>query len=79
MFVQADFAVTMQRAEQRDVALFGDVEEVRRRYRERYVPGQQLYLSVAQPERWASVLIDNNDPAMPRIRSAVRWTDSIGS
>ncbi len=71
VFVQADFAVTTQRAEQRDVALFGDVEEVRRRYRERYVPGQQLYLSAAQPERWASIVIDNNDPTMPRIQRAV--------
>jgi len=70
VFVRADFAVTMRRAEQRDVQLFGNVEEVRRRYRERYVPGQQLYLSAAQPERWASVIVDNNDPAMPRIEDA---------
>jgi len=70
VFVQADFATTTQRAERRDVALFGDVEEVRRRYRERYVPGQQLYLSAAQPERWASIILDNNDPAAPQIRES---------
>jgi uridine kinase len=71
VFVRADFAVTVRRAEQRDVQLFGNVEEVRRRYRERYVPGQQLYLSSAQPERWASIILDNNDPAMPYIEDAV--------
>lgn len=67
VFVRADFAVTVRRAEQRDVELFGNVEEVRRRYYERYVPGQQLYLSAAQPERWASIVVDNNDPTMPHI------------
>jgi uridine kinase len=71
VFVRADFAVTTRRAEQRDIQLFGDVEEVRRRYRERYVPGQQLYLSTAEPERWASIIMDNNDPAVPRIDGAV--------
>ena len=33
VFVRADFAVTVARAERRDVHLFGSVEEVRRRYR----------------------------------------------
>jgi uridine kinase len=67
VFVHADFAETLRRAEQRDLALFGTVEEVRRRYEERYVPGQRLYLHSAQPERHASVVVDNNDPAAPRI------------
>jgi uridine kinase len=66
-FVRADFAVTTARAEQRDVALFGSVEDVRRRYRERYVPGQQLYLTTVDPERWATVVIDNNNPNGPVI------------
>jgi uridine kinase len=67
IFVRVEFPVAVQRVEQRDVALFGSVEEVRRRYRERYVPGQQLYLDVAQPEQRASVVLDNNDPGAPRI------------
>jgi uridine kinase len=71
VFVRADFEVTTQRAEQRDLALFGSVEAVARRYRERYVPGQRLYLTAAQPERWASVIVDNNDPTTPRIQGAV--------
>jgi uridine kinase len=71
VFVQADFAVTTARAEQRDRDLFGSVEEVRRRYRERYVPGQELYLSTVRPERMASIVLDNNDPEQPRILDAV--------
>jgi uridine kinase len=67
IFVRADFSVTIARAEQRDVMLFGSVDEVRKRYRERYVPGQQLYLTTCEPEQWASVVIDNNNPLQPRL------------
>src|SRR5215472_1342818 len=38
VLVQADFEVTIKRAEQRDLHLFGSIEEVRLRYRERYIP-----------------------------------------
>lgn len=67
IFVRADFDVTINRAATRDVDLFGDAAQVRQRYDERYVPGQQLYFSAAQPEQWASVVIDNNDPEHPTI------------
>jgi uridine kinase len=67
IFLRADFSVTLGRAEQRDLALLGTVEEVRRRYRERYIPGQKLYLSSVEPERWASVVIDHNDPLRPKL------------
>jgi len=71
VFVRAAFEVTIKRAEQRDVHLFGSLEEVRQRYRQRYIPGQELYLRTAQPERWASVIVDNNDPMRPSIEGAV--------
>jgi uridine kinase len=71
VFVRADFAVTTRRAEERDRELFGGIDEVRRRYRERYVPGQRLYLNQARPESWASVIVDNDDPMEPRIQAAV--------
>jgi uridine kinase len=71
VFVRADFEVTSRRAEFRDVHLFGSVEEVRHRYQNRYIPGQQLYFRTAQPERWASVIVDNNDPTKPRIEAPV--------
>ena len=65
IFVRADFEVTMKRAEKRDLELFGSVAKLRRRYEQRYVPGQKLYISEVPPERCASVVIDNNDPAHP--------------
>lgn len=71
IFVKADFKVTVARAAIRDRELFGSVSNVRRRYEERYVPGQRLYLSEAQPQRWASIVVDNNDPLQPTLESTV--------
>jgi uridine kinase len=65
VFVEAAFEVTIARAIQRDGALFGTAEEVRRRYEERYIPGQKLYLEECQPEERAMVVVDNNDPSQP--------------
>ena len=65
IFLRADFAVTVARARERDAALLGGVEAVERRYRERYVPGQRLYLETVQPERIASVVVLHDDPARP--------------
>lgn len=70
VFVRADFGVTLGRAERRDVGLLGSAQEVRQRYQERYIPGQQLYLATIEPERWATIVIDNNDPLRPRFTRA---------
>jgi uridine kinase len=67
IFLRADFNVTLARAEKRDAELMGGIDEVRRRYHERYIPGQRLYLEAVQPDRHASMVIDNNDPARPAI------------
>jgi uridine kinase len=71
VFVRADFRETLARAEQRDEALLGSVDEVRRRYHDRYIPAQQRYLAEVDPERWASIVVDNNDPTNPRFVPAV--------
>ena len=71
IFLRAHFSVTVARAEDRDLHLFGNVQEIRRRYQERYVPGQRLYLKQVQPERLASVVINNNNPSRPVVEHAV--------
>ncbi len=45
----------------------GEAEEIRRRYRVRYLPGQRLYHEEAQPMRHASIIIDNTNPMEPTI------------
>src|SRR5262249_10302997 len=67
VFVEASFETILARAEQRDAASFGGVEEVRRRYGQRYVPGQRLYLAEVRPRERADVVVDNNDPRNPMI------------
>ena len=42
IFVQVGPEESLRRALDRDVELFGSPEEVERRYRTRYLPGQQL-------------------------------------
>jgi uridine kinase len=61
---------SLRRALERDVGLFGSAEEVERRYRARYLPGQALYRGDADPERRADVLVDNEDVAVPIV---LRW------
>ena len=46
----------------------GDKEELCRRYKARYTPGQRLYKAEAKPEEKADMVIDNNDPSNPIIR-----------
>jgi uridine kinase len=65
VFVQVDPAVSLQRASTRDTDLFGTRDAIERRYRERYLPGQELYLSQVHADQRADVLIDNNDPTSP--------------
>ena len=62
IFVAVAFENTLARAEQRDAVLFGSLEEVRRRYEQRYIPGQKLYFDECQPKERAKVVVDNNDP-----------------
>jgi uridine kinase len=40
---------------------------VRERYLRRYLPAQRLYRAEAFPETSADVVIDNTDPARPRV------------
>ena len=65
IFVEVAYETTVGRAEQRDKALFGSVGEVRRRYEQRYIQGQQLYVAESRPKERAKVVVDNNDPWNP--------------
>lgn len=60
----------LRRALDRDLELFGSAEIVRERYGRRYFPAQRLYRDEASPQVNADVVIDNDDPARPRV---LRW------
>ena len=63
--------VSVRRACARDVSLFGTTELVEKRYRCRYLPGQQLYRDDARPLETADIVIDNDDPERPQI---TKWS-----
>ncbi len=65
VFVSVGFDETLRRALERDVQLFGSREEVERRYRSRYIPGQRLYFAAAHPREAADLVVYNDDPARP--------------
>jgi uridine kinase len=65
IWVEVPLDVALNRARQRDVALFGSAEAVEARYRTRYIPGQQLYLEAAGPRKQAEAIVENADPANP--------------
>lgn len=66
VFLRAEVQVVLERVQRRDLALLGSAEAVTRRYRDKYLPGEELYLAEVAPESLADVLVDNNDPGEPR-------------
>jgi uridine kinase len=69
IFVSATFGETLRRAQLRDSPRLGSPEEVERRYRERYIPGQEIYFAEATPIEYADAIIINDDPTNPVLRT----------
>ncbi len=67
IFVEVPFAAALERALERDTTLFGSAEAVQARYWERYLPAQRLYFAQAHPQDQADVVVQNTDPADPRL------------
>jgi uridine kinase len=72
IFVSAGFDEVLRRALERDAALFGSRKEAERRYRTRYIPGQELYFSAARPREAADLVVVNDDPDRPRLKDVRR-------
>lgn len=60
--VSTAFEETVERALIRESASSPEVE---RRWRERYIPAQRLYLASARPAESADVIVHNDDPERP--------------
>jgi uridine kinase len=69
VFVDVDFAETLRRACERGSERVGTAaaDAVRHRYQVRYIPGQQIYLASVRPRERADVVVENGDPAEPRL------------
>jgi uridine kinase len=69
IFVKICFETSVERGCRRDLpyAEPGAMEALRRRYWQRYVAGQQIYLRSVRPETLADVIFDNEDLDHPRL------------
>jgi uridine kinase len=65
IFVSAAFERTVDRARIRDQALYGSTAEVEQRWRNRYIPAQQLYFATARPTDHADIIVYNDEPQRP--------------
>jgi uridine kinase len=65
VFVDVDPEESVRRGVLRDRTWMGSEEEARKRYQERYLPGEQLYVQAVQPHLLANAIVDNRDPARP--------------
>ena len=65
IFVEINFQTSIQRALARDLHLFGDEAEILKRYQERYIPGQRMYLEIEKPGEKADIVIQNDDYTKP--------------
>jgi uridine kinase len=75
IFVEIDFETSLKRALERDLYLFSGQDEIIKRYREKYIPGQKLYLESVHPQSLADMVIDNNDFTRLRVatQGALSW------
>lgn len=67
IFLAVDREVALGRALLRDAERMGGIDAARARYAGRYVPGESLYLEDVDPHARAGIVIDNTDPASPRL------------
>jgi uridine kinase len=47
--------------------------DVERRWRERYIPAQQLYFATVRPTDQVDVIVHNDEPQQPAWAMSSRW------
>lgn len=67
IYVDVSFETVLSRGTVRDAAWMDSPESAAHRYRTRYIPGEQLYVTQIAPTTRAQIVLDNEDPAHPVI------------
>ena len=69
IFLDVDFETILERAVKRETEreCIGTEQEIRKRYEDRYIPGQKFYFQIAEPIEKADIVIDNSDFKNPMI------------
>ena len=66
IFLDISFQEVLRRAAKRDVPKYGDA--ILDRYKQRYIPAQQIYFKQFDPIRQAQMVIDNTNFSNPRMQ-----------
>jgi uridine kinase len=72
IWIAIDETESLRRGLARDAAPMGGEIAARRLYERRYLPGEALYLEDARPHESADFVLDNADPARPRLTGRSR-------
>ena len=67
IYLDIGLAESLRRGVDRDRHWMGGVAEAERRYRTKYLPGEQRYLAEVRPRDRAQIVVDMADPARPRL------------
>jgi uridine kinase len=67
VYLRISLAESLRRGIERDASWMGSAAEAERRYRGKYLPGEQRYLAEVRPEDHADIVIDTTDPTNPAL------------
>jgi len=70
IFVDVDYPTSIERAMARDIPLFAgesEVDTIQMRYKQRYMPGQQMYIQEVHPKVQADIILVNSILDHPKI------------
>jgi uridine kinase len=67
IWVDVGFDDVLRRGVARDQVWMGPAAQAEARYRTKYIPGEQRYLDEVRPAQRAELVVDNREPATPRL------------
>jgi uridine kinase len=74
VFVDVDFSTALARASVRDLNADAppvEIQALRNKYTQRYIPGQQIYFRQERPKEKATVVLNNNDYDYPFLEAGL--------
>ena len=71
VFIEVEQSLAVERGLKRDLVWIKDEAEARRRYEERYVPGERLYLDAVRPWEFVDAIVTNDNLSLPELRLRV--------
>ena len=71
IYVEVSFAEVLRRGIARDQRWMGSAAEAERRYRTKYIPGEQRYMDEVRPRERAQAVVGNEDVTAPSLELRV--------